>query len=1123
VRDIRAWREAITADLRQAWIPPEDQGAAGQLLHIELALYLAETSAPRHPFADAWALLGGYPFLEATGSGASDAQQQRIAVARHLLLRFKDRYDWHAALRAYREMPETLRGYDIDPDAGTARRRMPMVLPGRWGHYEQALGAAPPDRRSPVQAAVRGRYLVRTTTGQSGVDIPNWLPLPAAAPGHDLTARRDRNGIRVSLCALRAVAEEADAAEERMGWSPRSNWVRRLDGLTLEIRAVDDRFEPSDELVIDGILHLIGMVSAGKSTLVDLLTMWAAGQGMRVCVVADNVTAVLRKVTHLTALGVSAAPVLGQSTRVRHVNRLHQLTAADSGGLGGLDEPAFSQVSTACALDGLRDSDGAPWEVDRAPCRRLIPLDAVREDGSVPGSRYRGCPVWHRCQRYAPSRDLVGADVWVATTASLIHTEVPREINGERLRYLEAAWRRSDLIIADEADRVQAQLDEMFSPAQPLVGPDFEAWLDEIVAKTHDWNRRTERERMADPGVRRWTAMVNNAKAAADTLYALLSRDRARPQPVLKEWIDTDYFTAWTLSQQLAQAWAGYSTPGGRMPSEGWEEDPRYRILRSSFNTFIDDPLGQSPPADQLASGLVRLASELLRDTDENARLGRVRTWLEDAQKQSADDGNQLVIDDLTRQAARLEVTVALAVLADQLDKLIENCRGIELEMGLDGAGSVLFHRVPRDYQPVVPESPMGNVLGFQYLENDPLPGRSRGPMGHLRFFRCSGIGRWVLLHLHDLFRADSDHGPSVLLLSGTSWAGTSPRYHLGVPVTGVLRPRSEEIEAIRASRFEFLPLFTGDTATPLRVSGKHGDARARALQRVIAALADPGLGKSLLERHRDGLPPGRRRVLLLVGSYPEAKAVAAHLVALRGSWKDQVRYLVPDHEEFTDSWDGSAFLRRGDLSTFADTGAWILVAPLLAVERGHNILNDDEVAAIGAAYFLIRPHPRPDDLSYVTQRVNQWACQQIADNLPAVGREHRHTIGDCATIFRRAAHRRWRTLLHQHWAYSTLPDDDHDERRALVWTQLVTIWQVIGRLVRGGVPAQVFFCDAAFAPYTALRADTDRDIARTSLLLGLREVLAPYFEPTCHDPDRHLVDALYGCLYEALNQIEGM
>lgn len=57
---------------------------------------------------------------------------------------------------------------------------------------------------------------------------------------------------------------------------------------------------------------------------------------------------------------------------------------------------------------------------------------------------------------------------------------------------------------------------------------------------------------------------------------------------------------------------------------------------------------------------------------------------------------------------------------------------------------------------------------------------------------------------------------------------------------------RGEEDFASIASRFEFLPLFTGDTTVSIRVSGKRGEARA--LQRVIAALADPGLGKGLLE-----------------------------------------------------------------------------------------------------------------------------------------------------------------------------------------------------------------------------------------------------------------------------------
>ena len=40
-----------------------------------------------------------------------------------------------------------------------------------------------------------------------------------------------------------------------------------------------------------------------------------------------------------------------------------------------------------------------------------------------------------------------------------VHSAVPPHQGGERIRYLELACRMSDLIIVDEADRVQAQLE----------------------------------------------------------------------------------------------------------------------------------------------------------------------------------------------------------------------------------------------------------------------------------------------------------------------------------------------------------------------------------------------------------------------------------------------------------------------------------------------------------------------------------------------------------------------------------------------------------------------------------------------------------------------------------------
>jgi hypothetical protein len=88
-----------------------------------------------------------------------------------------------------------------------------------------------------------------------------------------------------------------------------------------------------------------------------------------------------------------------------------------------------------------------------------------------------------------------------------------------------------------------------------------------------------------------------------------------------------------------------------------------------------------------------------------------------------------------------------------------------------------------------------------------------------------------------------------------------------------------------------------------------------------------------------------------------------------------------------------------------------------------------------------------------------------------------------------------------------------------------VTIWQVIGRLVRGGCSARVFFCDAAFAPRTAEHAD-EPDTSESSLLVGMREVLRPYFSPdgrSVSESDRLLVQTLYGPFFKALETMRGL
>src|SRR5206468_3494398 len=95
---------------------------------------------------------------------------------------------------------------------------------------------------------------------------------------------------------------------------------------------------------------------------------------------------------------------------------------------------------------------------------------------------------------------------------------------------------------------------------------------------------------------------------------------------------------------------------------------------------------------------------------------------------------------------------------------------------------------------------------------------------------------------------------------------------------------------------------------------------------------------------------------------------------------------------------------------------------------------------------------------------------------------------------FRALARSKWGRLLIRKYAYSVLSDD---EQRSFAWDQLVVLWQVIGRLVRGGVAARVVFVDAKFALATAEARSPNasrrprrrkRDTARSSLLHGIRD-----------------------------------
>ncbi|MDI5964106.1 hypothetical protein [Streptantibioticus silvisoli] len=1239
MRDRSSWYQPVIAALGP-WPEEHARTRPALLCQVELGLRLMEIVAPGHAADGAWTLLGGYglAFARAAKLSIGAAEQVALAAARHLLWPMRRGRMWRQSLDAYLQLPERLRAYRVPAEGKPAYRLPLMVAADRFAAYDEALADLPAFTVKPMEQAEAGehRFMDRRHR-RTSVTIPADL-VRDPLPGHPLTTERPATAgpLDVPLDELADVARWMDEEERRRGRKT-GNWAQRLDDLDLDTRTPDGTaFASASALPLDQLTHLVGMVGAGKSTLMTLLAVWAHHNGLRTTLVVGDVAEQLTLTELFRGLGLSAALIQGGTTRPQHTQRLHRrLAARGAHSLLAHTDASFRHLSTACPLDALRALDTSePLRYNDAPCGGLHPVrrdraaeemateHALRELERARGAAGRhaheddsddeeewgtphACPLWSACPRHSATRDLVDALIWVANPASLVQTAVPRQLNAERLRYLELACLRSDIVVVDEADRVQMQLDQMFAPSATLVTTGVsESWLDQL--QTHEIAElaRQGRLQLSDQDVERWSAALDIVGSAADRLYAMLIDDEG-----LRNWAQIDYFSAWTLQEKLLNAWYpltprrsvwppdgteavdvedenalyedededegdGGDAPGERKlpePEAPWAH--RRSEITGFFDTFRDDPLGGRGPYLTPADELTALAHDVLHTLDEKRTRSRVRALLDslligapDPQQRppsASRDGKETAREDvpLTEEwrelnARRLEFTLVLAALHQRLDRVTFLWPQVEAALRLDAASHELTRRPPLDYAPLLPEAPMGNVLGFQYLIDERAAARDKDGRrtGTLRFFRCAGVGRELLLGLPQL-GADpgrEEAGPHVLLMSGTSWAGTSTRAHVLAPVRAVLKPHSKALRSIRETVFrtEFLYDAAGQ---PIRLSGQDPDKREDVLRLMIDRLARPRRDgtTSPLQSELAQIPDQRRRrALLLVGSYAEANVAAMALDEIP-RWRGRVRVLAADDAELEAAVDGTApagsrtrstgAVRRGDLAAFAeDPDAELLVAPLLAVERGHNILTtpqrpgEERVAAFGTVFFLVRPHPRPDDLSLAVFAINDWASRFVRGQL----KSRDVTFGDLVTeaggldaaggTFRTVARRVWRHVLSRPYIYSSLSDD---EKESFVWDQLVTIWQVIGRLVRGGVPARVVFVDAAFAPRLAAAQAPVADKSRRSrtsdpgLLVRLRDVLAPYFNVTGienasdgpNPADIELVTLLYQPLYEAL------
>lgn len=1139
-----------------------DSRHARLIIYIEMTLSLAvRLGMEMESLTVGWVLLSRMPLHHLLMSRLTPEQRHMHANVA-LIIPLSSRFAWENALVQYAKLPPKHRLYAVqlqrlDDQTILSCRQEPCPDPFREERYGTILSDTLPFEERNRQYARAGKtYSLRVKASKRETQFGHVTITPSMEPdigSHDalwFEAPRAHQPISLRLNDLMPTAQFLDVREKQLGGH--EHWVHDLKQIRYCHAVWDDEHvtltEPNTSpLHLERSVHLPGMVSAGKTTLAKLIIAHCIRQDLDIritMVVGDSHTAI--ETAHQVngwfyddpaGDDVVAVPILGASQREIHLGRL--LASHEYANCRKYGRPHWGErwLMPVCPL-----ASKIEWEGDQdviipaggEPCERLISKPRKnRGKGEV-----HVCPLFHRCPAKQMYRDMPRARVWVITPGALSQAALPRHLDRRIIKMGDLVYEQSDLVILDEVETIVDWYDRTFARREALTNG-RNGLLDRLDPQiTEYWNGN----RVLPADERRWIIPARESIKVLSSVLTEIANDRHKR--TVHKWVERGSFSPNQLAYRLARRLAGLKEwdNATTLPEERRRNNELADIAFQPFNELLNrtlDPLRRDPdegdPAGQLAR-LMQAINNLADDASDAAILVQCYDWILQhypdietklvtlkfklEQSDNSYDQDYLreyldrSVDDL---AQRLQFLLMVALLDRHVHIVLQEWHNKPETMDAEQP----FSRIPRGMRNILPLPLTGQQYGFVRAEEDP---------NRLSLFAYTNIGRSYLLDF-DHLRQDIEgtRGPNVLALSGTSYLPDSTAFHVTLPPAGILLAPEQTETAIRESRFIW-KYFTDEHDQPIFISGER-DKEQQFRRLMKAMLADSGVPGGFLRKTLDSLEAlgrkcpeqweDRARVLLLTNSYKQAE-VAAQM--LRDGWREASRTIF-DLKRGSGSEDyeiemelASNSLKRIDIEQFAQREGRILIAPMQSIGRGFNILNNtpERKAAFGAVFFLTRPLNPPHDMEAMAQELNRYALGWAAN--PAFGAWAEDTlykralkVRDCATELRR--------LIDHRYGYEHLID--HAElgvypRRDLAATTAGRIMQAVGRLLRGGVPFNAYFVDAAWSPDLARTGDRHRvEPETTSLLTAVIDVLSDY---TAHNEiGRHL----YGGFCEALSATE--
>ena len=533
---------------------------------VDLALHFLSEFLPGENVAVIPFLLSGYSKLI-----KDDSQFLRaIQNLRYYCPSFCSAYAWTAAAEVHSDFPEINRAYRIEATLPVPRSAASDAI---LEHLHTALHDCAPHAMRSVTFATPGLGTVYVDHRKTKLEyrIPFRSEAEVSSKRYELIRRTHNPPIAVRWSALVDVAGMVDRTEASPDWLAATglkplNLARRLEKITLH--AVDHALFRDGILSIEGIRHLVGMLSSGKSGLVLalLLTLARREYGKRILVLSPDTTAAALLSSRLKAHGISSTVLSSFRNRDEHLSAIHwhQAMTCKSGwsmeGVGHL----VRDFQVACPLDGHQLELNAVTGIDhgdlRFPLMDEKPCHSIEQEGSVQvdedeqvsseslnRKRKRSCPLFSCCPAQSQQRSAVDAQVIVMTAPAFLMMNPDDNVLAESMSFPELAQFDRDLVIVDEADSVQRVFDEHFSIQASIMGGEG-SYLPQSALSLHAAVQQEGGAQYVSRMNVAWQNRLSRLGIAVSGLYSLL----------LNRWHDMSGFnldTEFTAATIFCQLW----------------------------------------------------------------------------------------------------------------------------------------------------------------------------------------------------------------------------------------------------------------------------------------------------------------------------------------------------------------------------------------------------------------------------------------------------------------------------------------------------------------------------------------------------------------------------------------